>query len=77
MTENMFYAKIMVVYSGYIIIVDCFIRNLGYDSRKYRRNKVACSRYKRNCSILKNAKSGRIQDEICDFECSKYKEINK
>lgn len=36
-----------------------------------------CSRYKRNCSILKNAKSGRIQDEICDFDCSKYKEINK
>ena len=33
-----------------------------------------CNRYKRNCSILKKAKEGRIQEEICDFECSKYKE---
>ena len=33
-----------------------------------------CQRYKRNCSILKKAKEGRIQEEICDLECSKYKE---
>ena len=33
-----------------------------------------CSRYKRNCSILKKAKEGRIQNEIGnDFICSKYK----
>ena len=33
-----------------------------------------CQRYKRNCSILKKAKEGRIQEEIYNFECSKYKE---
>lgn len=31
----------------------------------------ACKRYNRNCSILKKAKEGRIQEEICDLECSK------
>lgn len=38
-----------------------------------------CLRYKRNCKILKNAKEGRIQEEINnfkkDFECTKYKRI--
>ena len=33
-----------------------------------------CQRYNRNCSILKKAKEGRIQEEICDLKCSKYKE---
>ena len=33
-----------------------------------------CSRYKRNCSILKKAKEGRIQKEICELKCEKYKE---
>ena len=33
-----------------------------------------CSRYKRNCSILKKAKEGRIQKEIANLECLKYKE---
>ena len=33
-----------------------------------------CSRYKRNCSILKNAKTGRIQEEIVSLNCLKYKE---
>ena len=34
-----------------------------------------CSRYKRNCSILKKAKEGRIQDELgLDLICRKYKE---
>lgn len=32
-----------------------------------------CSRYKRNCSILKKAKEGRIQEEIVNLECQKYK----
>lgn len=36
-----------------------------------------CQRYKRNCSILNKAKEGRIQEEICGFECSKYKELKK
>lgn len=34
-----------------------------------------CSRYKRNCSILKKAKDGRIQEEIQDGICNKYKEV--
>lgn len=33
-----------------------------------------CSRYKRNCKLLRQAKEGRIQEEITDFICSKYKE---
>ena len=33
-----------------------------------------CNRYSRNCSILKAAKEGRIQEEIENFICSKYKE---
>lgn len=34
----------------------------------------SCSRYKRNCSLLRNAKSGRIQEEIQGLVCEKYKE---
>lgn len=33
-----------------------------------------CNRYSRSCSILHKAKEGRIQEEICDFVCAKYKE---
>lgn len=32
-----------------------------------------CRRYKNNCSLLRKAKEGRIQEEICDYICSKYK----
>lgn len=35
-----------------------------------------CNRYKRNCSILNKAKEGKIQEEIHNFECNKYKEVN-
>ena len=34
---------------------------------------VGCTMYKRNCSILRHAKNGVVQDEICDGICSKYK----
>ena len=34
-----------------------------------------CTRYKRNCSLLRNAKEGRIQEEIADGECAKYKGV--
>lgn len=34
-----------------------------------------CSRYNRNCSILKKAKEGRIQETIQNNICSKYKNI--
>ena len=33
-----------------------------------------CTRYNRNCSILKKAREGRIQSELQDGECNKYKE---
>lgn len=33
-----------------------------------------CKRYTRNCSILHKAKEGRIQEEIQNVVCSKYKE---
>lgn len=36
-----------------------------------------CQRYKRNCSILKRAKEGRIQEEIINLECCKYKKDKK
>lgn len=32
-----------------------------------------CTRYARNCSILRKAKEGRIQEEIKNNICSKYK----
>ena len=38
---------------------------------------LGCSRYKRNCSILANAKQGRYQDEIQDGKCLKYITDNK
>lgn len=34
---------------------------------------IGCSRYKRNCSILQKAKEGRVQDEIINCNCIKYK----
>ena len=42
---------------------------------EYFENKCqTCNRYNRNCSILKKAKEGRIQEEISELDCSKYKE---
>lgn len=35
----------------------------------------SCMRYARNCSILIAAKEGRIQEEIVDKKCEKFKEI--
>lgn len=34
----------------------------------------SCKRYKRNCSLLRKAKEGRVQEEIENMVCSKYKE---
>lgn len=36
-------------------------------------NCIGCTRYARNCSILRQAKDGRIQEEISECKCSKYK----
>lgn len=34
---------------------------------------IQCKRYKNNCSIINKAVEGRIQEEIVDFVCSKFK----
>lgn len=36
---------------------------------------IGCKRYTRNCSILNRAKEGRIQPEIKDCVCEKYKAV--
>ena len=41
---------------------------------EFENNCKTCKRYYRNCSILNKAKEGRIQSEIKDMVCSKYKE---
>ena len=35
-------------------------------------NCQSCRRYARNCSVLKKAREGRIQEEINNFVCEKY-----
>lgn len=46
------------------------------DMNKFESKCATCKRYKRNCSILKKAKEGRIQEEINDnFVCSKFNNI--
>ena len=40
---------------------------------EFESNCVGCSRYKRNCSLLRCAKEGRIQAEISDMVCSKFR----
>lgn len=34
---------------------------------------IGCTRYTRNCSILRQAKEGRIQQDVSDHICKKYK----
>ena len=38
---------------------------------------IGCTRYTRNCSLLKRAKEGRIQKEISNNVCEKYKPKHK
>lgn len=40
---------------------------------QFEHNCISCTRYKRNCSLLKNAKLGIIQQEITNGVCTKYK----
>ena len=40
---------------------------------EFESNCIGCNRYKRNCSLLKKAKEGRIQEEISNRICSKRK----
>ena len=44
---------------------------------QFETNCIGCSRYKRNCSVLQKAKEGRIQSEISDYICTRYKETGE
>lgn len=37
-------------------------------------NCIGCTRYKRNCSVLRKAVDGRIQNEVCGMDCYVKKE---
>ena len=47
----------------------------------FESNCIECTRYNRNCSLLRNAKEGRIQEEIIsncnEVSCSKFKSKKK
>lgn len=45
----------------------------GEQLQEFESNCINCTRYGRNCSILKKAKEGRIQKEISGLVCSKFK----
>ena len=57
---------------GYIGIFDDVSQ---YD--KFISRCVGCVRYERNCSILKKAYEGRIQDDVAQNMCNKYKAKTK
>lgn len=42
----------------------------------FKSNCIGCKRYKRNCSLLKKATEGRIQEEINKGICKKYTSLN-
>lgn len=44
---------------------------------KFEEHCASCTRYNRNCSLLRKAKIGNIQDEINDGICSSYKTKTK
>ncbi len=44
---------------------------------EFESNCIVCTRYNRNCSLLLKAKEGKIQEEIHDFKCSKFKQLSK
>lgn len=43
--------------------------------QEFENNCFGCSRYKRNCSVLQKAKEGRIQEEINNLICNKFKKV--
>lgn len=45
------------------------------DLESFENKCKTCQRYKRNCSILRQAKEGRIQEETQGNTCLKYKEV--
>lgn len=62
--------EITISYADYIGIFDNQQQLDGF----LQSNCIQCSRYKDGrCSILVKAKEGRIQEEIQDFKCNKFK----
>jgi Holliday junction resolvase RusA-like endonuclease len=47
------------------------------DLNEFKEKCATCTRSKRNCSILNKAIEGRIQEEISNRVCNKYKQIIK
>ena len=41
----------------------------------FESNCIDCKRYNRNCSLLKNAKEGRVQKEITGTNCLKFSRV--
>lgn len=54
----------------YVDYIGVFDTEAQFEAFKAR-NCIDCKRYKRNCTLLKNAMNGRVQDEIDGFVCSK------
>lgn len=52
----------------YIGVFECEEQLMRFENRC-----LDCSRYKRNCSLLKQAKLGYVQSDIQDCVCSKFK----
>lgn len=42
---------------------------------EFESNCIGCAKYNRNCSVLIKAKEGRIQEDIQDLNCSKFKAL--
>ena len=74
--QRIFYDKNNPRIELYIYPVEYIgIFDTNNDLLKFEDKCRKCTRYGRNCSILKNAKSGHIQDEICfQYDCKKFKE---
>lgn len=59
-----------------VIITPCEFIGIFDNYEQLQQFKIkceTCGRYKRNCSILNKALDGRIQQEIIDMVCGKYK----
>ena len=71
-----------IFYDKYDPRIEIVIRPVEYvgifssadEAKNFEDRCHTCNRYKRNCSILRQAKEGRIQPEICGGVCEKYKE---
>lgn len=53
----------------------CGVFDNDIQMKNFESNCKSCTRYKRNCSILNNAKKGKVQSDINGTTCEKYKEI--